>query len=930
MRIMINNTWYRIQPEDEGLSLLTFLREKLRLVATKNGCGEGHCGACTVIIDGKAELSCIKKMEELDGAKVYTLESLSSPSTIHAIQKAFIEEGAIQCGFCTPGMIMATKALLDKNLNPDDRAIKRALSRNICRCTGYVKIVNAVKRAAKYLREKREEFPRESIFPPVGRGVIGKSVPRVDALAKATGELKFTDDLRFENMLYTRVLRSDYPHARVVSLDVSEAEAVDGVVCILTHKDIPGKNRFGLIKDDQPVFVEDRVRFLGDAIAAVYAESEEAAELGVNKIRVRYEVLPVVGSIDEALMNEAPVLHGGESNIFSTMESGRGDTDLGFKEAEIVVESDYYTQFIEHAYLEPESGIAVPGSDGKISIYVGSQGPFDDIRQIAQVLDMPEEKIHIAHMPLGGGFGGKEDITVQIIVALGALKTGRPVKYTFSRRESIRSSTKRHAMHLHYKTGATRDGKIVSLKADIYADGGAYASASEAVILRAVSFAGGPYTMENASAKAWAVYTNNNPTGAMRGFGNPPVTFASEIQLNKIADRLGMDPFEIRLRNALDEGIPTITGDRIKYSVGIRECLLAVRDEFRKVELPEPTPGWKIGVGVAASYKNVGLGIGIDDSAGAYGEITEEGNLLVRVGSVDMGQGSDTVAAQIACERIGWPYSRIIVHSADSEEDPKGGMTTASRQTFVTGNAVYRMAEILASKIFGVVCDYVKRDSSGTLMTPQDVVLKEEWFCSKKTGAKILSLEDFLNILRENKLKISAIYHYSAPKTYFNLREPIDGYRGNEGRLHAAYCFGAQVVVIEVNPKTGQIRVLKVIAAHDAGRIINRQGVEGQIEGGIMMGLGYALSEEFLISDGRIITDTYAKLGVPKITRTPEIKSIIIENPHAEGPFGAKGMGELPISMGPPAIVSALHNALGIWINRIPLKPGLVLEALGG
>ena len=918
--LFVNEISYQPELTDPDMTLLFFLRNVLGLTAAKNGCGEGHCGSCTVLIDGRVKRSCLIKMRDLDGKHIMTPEALSKKERIHCIIYAFITAGAVQCGFCTPGFIMTAKALLERNPGPSEQEIKKAFVGNICRCTGYVKIINAVKRSAALMQEGRTWIQRSEVYPDTVRP-FGSPVPRVDALAKAAGELKFADDLFFENMLYTKVLRSEYPHAEILSVDISEAKNMEGVAAVLTAKDIPGENRFGPIVKDQPVLAENRVRYIGDAIAAVYAESESIALGAVSKIQVQYRPLPVVTELEDALKEDALLLHdnGKKSNVFSRMESGRGDVEQGFAEADLILEDDLFTQFVEHAYLEPESGVAVPEEDGRITVYVGSQGPEMDIGEIAPVLAMTPEKIHIAHMPMGGGFGGKEDVSVQIMVALGALKTGRPVKYTFTRRESIKTSGKRNSQRLHYKIGVKKDGSITAVKTDIDARGGAYASVEEAVILRSVSFAAGPYTIPNADIQARAVYTNNIPTCAMRGFGNPPVTFAMETQLNRLAEKLNLDPFEIRLKNILVEGLPTVTGERIRYSVGAKACLLAVREALAKTKLPEPAEGWKRGTGLAMSYKNVGLGIGMDDSAGARGEIIADGKLLLSIGSVDMGQGSDTAMAQIASETIGWPYSRIVVQSADTERDPLAGMTTASRQTFVSGNAVLKMAEKLKEKMYTYLADEFKLD-------PDNIEIKETVFYQKDSGEPLLSLEAFSEKLQRNGVSISAEYRYTAPDTYLNLKEPQGGYPAGEDRLHFAYCFAAQAVILDVDEKTGKVHVQKVIAASDTGRPVNPHAVEGQIEGGVVMGLGYALSEECKLEKGLLVSDTYGKLGVRRIGQTPAIESIIIENPHAEGPYGAKGMGELPLSTGAPAVVHAIHDALGIWITSLPVTPQKILE----
>ncbi|MCK5674361.1 MAG: molybdopterin-dependent oxidoreductase, partial [Spirochaetales bacterium] len=623
----------------------SYLRNVLRLTAAKNGCNEGHCGACTVIVDGKAVLACRKFLKDLDGARVTTLENLSNKDHVHSLIYSFAKEGAVQCGFCTPGVIMSAKALLDRNKTPDETEIKRALTGNICRCTGYIKIINAVKTAASMINENKVWIDRKNILPDK-KVSIGESVVRIDSIKKASGETVFADDMVVDKMLFAGVLRSPWSHAEILDIDITEAAESKGVVKIILAGDIPGKNLYGPIKKDQPVLAENKVMYIGDAIAAVFAESENDLADILGKIKVTYKSLSEVADYKDALEGKPALLHG-ESNIIAVMESGRGNIETGFNEADIILEEEFDTQYVEHGYLEPESCIAKLNSDGTLTVFVASQGPPMDIDEIAPVINFPPEKIRIAGMPMGGGFGGKEDISVQIIASLGAIATGRPVKYTYTRRESIMVSGKRNATHQRYKTGAKKDGRLTAVEVDIIAKGGAYASVEEAVILRSVSFAGGPYTFPAAKVKAKAVYLNHAPACAMRGFGNPTVTFGSEMMMNKMALSLNLDPIDFRLMNVLETGKPTITGDRPMYSVGIGNCLRAVKLALSEYKKPVKREGWETGIGIAASYKNVGLGIGMDDSAGAYGEILPDGNLSLHVGSVDMGQGANSTMAQI-------------------------------------------------------------------------------------------------------------------------------------------------------------------------------------------------------------------------------------------------------------------------------------------
>ncbi len=920
IELIVNGKNYICESFDKGLTLLSYLREVLHLTAVKNGCNEGHCGACTVILDGKAVLACRKFLKDLNGAHISTLESLSDEKSVHPLIYSFAKEGAVQCGFCTPGFIMSSKALLDKNTNPDDKEIHKALTRNICRCTGYVKIVNAVKSAAELMRNDILRVERNTILPD--RSVsVGESVIRIDSIEKASGETLFADDMYIENMLHAKVLRSPHPHAEILEIDISRAVESKGVVRVLLADDIPGENRFGPIKKDQPVLSDGQVLYIGDAIAAVYADSEAEADAALDKIRVKYKILPSVTEISDALSDDAPVLHG-EENIIARMESGRGDIKKGFEAADKILEEEFQTQYVEHGYLEPESCIAELNPEGVLTVYVASQGPPMDIHEIAPVIGFPQEKIRISGMPMGGGFGGKEDISVQIIASLGAVLTGIPVKYTYTRKESITVSGKRNATKMKYRLGVDFQGKITAVTSDITAKGGAYASVEEAVILRSVSFAAGPYTIPAASIKARAVYLNHAPACAMRGFGNPTVSFGSEMMMNMMADSLHLDPIEFRLMNVIEPGKPTITGDRPLSGVGISSCLKVLKEELSRYKKPVPRDGWKIGIGIAASYKNVGLGIGMDDSAGAYAKILPDGDIALHIGSVDMGQGSNSAMAQILSDKLGWPFSRIKIFSANTDRDPLAGMTTASRQTFISGNAVLKLAEKIKEKLIRQVSEIYKVDK-------EVITFREFSFFKGSDKDSFTDMDEVASSLEDRGITIEAEVKYAGPQTSFALVEPENGYENPvAGRLHAAYCYAAQATVLEVSRKTGRVNVLDVFIASDAGRVINRAAVEGQMEGGVVMGLGYALSEEFVQKDDRIVTDSFARLGIRRIGQTPRIKCLIVEEPHDQGPYGAKGMGELPLSMGAPSVSHALHDALGIWIKSIPAVPEKILAEL--
>lgn len=905
---------------DPKLRLLTFLREELGLTGAKDGCSEGTCGACTVIVDGKAQRACLLRMGRLEGQQVVTIEHLAPEGQLHPLQYTMIREGAIQCGFCTPGMVMAGKALLDENPQPSNEEIKKALAHNLCRCTGYRPILAAIHEAGRLLCDGVTTIPVTDLFEEVDE-VVGQVVPRVDGVEKATGRLVYAADMELEGMVHAKVLRAEHPHARLVKVDTSRAEEAEGVVAVLTAKDVPGRNGFGIIVKDQPVFAEDKVRYFGDSIAAVYAESEAQADAALELIEVEYETLPVVENPQQALAEDAPAIHAG-GNVACHIPIRKGDVERGFAEADVVVEGDYYTPFVEHAYLEPEAGLAEPDGEGGVIVYVGSQSSIHDQEDVAAALGLSMERVRVVHMPMGGGFGGKEDITVQIVTALGALKIGRPVKLVWARRESIRASTKRHAEWLHYRTGATRDGRLVAAEVTIHGDGGAYASGTEAVLFRSATFSCGPYKVPNVKVDVYGTYTNNNPCGAFRGFGNPQATFASEAQMDRLADALGMDRVEFRLKNVLDVGDVTVTGHVLQHSVGARTTLEAVQKAVADLELPEVPEGHRLGIGYAASYKNVGLGSGMEDAAGAHLILQPNGTLLVREGAMDMGQGSDTVMAQIAAQTLGVPYGDLRVHVGDTALDPSGWMTTASRQTFVTGNAVRRAAEMLRGELLESVAERFD-------LEPETVTLVRGAFRTVDGDELLTTLEEVASRAAEEGQTFEAAYRYVAPQTYPvpDHVEPVPDTPPEETRLHFAYSFGAQAAVVLVNEETNEIEVLRVIAAHDVGTPVNPQGILGQIEGGIVMGMGYGLSESYRLEEGRPVTDRYAKLGLLKAEQTPEMVAIGVRNPHPEGPFGAKGMGELPMSPTAAAIANAVADALGVRVYRLPLTPREIGEA---
>ena len=864
-------------PESRYLSEV--LRGELGMTGTKIGCNEAECGICTVLVNGTPVSSCVYPAFRAQGATVETIEGLSADGRLHPLQQAFLDHGAVQCGICTPGMIMTAKALIDeKGASVTEGDIAVALKDTFCRCTGYQSISRAIRQAAG-----QDVAPLLPETKPAG-DAVGRAVPNPNARAKIDGSARFTDDYFFPGMLYARTKRAEIPHARVLSIDTSAASNLDGVHAVLTHEDVPGHNRHGLVVDDWPVLCDDEVRYAGDAVAIVAADSEEIAAAALDLIEVEYEELPAVTDA----VNAPP------ENLLKHIKVRKGDIDAGFKNADCIVEQTYRTPTTEHLFLEPECSIGVPrgydpsdfggeldtaavrgetATHAKTTIYVGSQIPYQDRSQTAAALGVADDDVRVVATLTGGGFGGKEDITGQIHVAMLAEKTGRPVKMLYSRQESLLVHPKRHATVIRIRTGAKKDGTLTAIEATLYGDAGAYASLSEKVLTRATTHATGPYEVPDVKVDCFAMLTNNAPSGAFRGFGVTQSCFAAESNMDRLAEELGLDPVEIRHRNALDVGRTTSTGQVMRDSVGLRECIDKVVDE---VEGNDFRWHWgdgdsRFAWGFAVAYKNTGLGGGAPDKATAEIEAWAGDRAEVRISSAEMGQGLPGVLAACAAEELGLPAERVDVLLGDTDFCPDGGPTTASRQTYVSGNAVRLAARQAAGKL-------ADGDSHALVR-----------------------------------------YEYEAPKT-----QPL----GTGGDMHFAFSFCAQAALVEVDTKTGEVHVHKIIAAHDVGRAINPLTLQGQIEGGIVMALGYTLTEHYIQEAGTPWTNVMARYKIPSITHTPEIHSLIVEHEVPTGPFGAKGVGELSSIPTSPAITNAIGRATGVRVRSLPVDQDTLLQAM--
>jgi len=884
-------------PESRYLSEV--LRKDLQLTGTKIGCNEAECGICTVLVDGTPVVSCVYPAFKANGTQVETIENLSKDGELHALQQAFLDHGAVQCGICTPGVIMTAKALIEEKQAAGEvlteEHIAVALKDTFCRCTGYQSISRAI------LQASGQDVPPLIPASLYEGQSIGKPMPNLQARDKITGEARFTDDYRFAGMLYARTKRANIPHARILSIDTRAARELDGVHAVLTHEDIPGRNLHGVFITDWPVLCADKVRYAGDAIAIVAADSEEVAAAALDLITVDYEELPVVSDAIEAAKPDSPLVHEdrGEGNLLKHIKVNKGDIAAGFAAADTIVDQTYRTPATEHMFLEPECSIGVPAGyspenfggicdataargetarHDKTTVYVGSQIPYGDRDQVAATLGLEPDSVRIVATLMGGGFGGKEDITGQIHAALLAEKTQRPVKMLYSRQESLLVHPKRHATVIRIRTGATRDGKLTAVQATLYGDGGAYASLSEKVLTRASTHAAGPYDVPNVKVDCFAMYTNNAPSGAFRGFGVTQSCFAVESNMDRLAEQLELDVVEIRRINALDVGSVTSTGQVLRESAGLKECIDLVEQDMRDEDFRWT---WEDGNkrfawGLAVAYKNTGLGGGAPDKASAEIEVWPDDRngttAEVRISSAEMGQGLPAVLAACAAEELGIEANAVNVLLGDTDFCPDGGPTTASRQTYVSGNAVRLAAADAATRL------------------------------AAEPGTSVVVRHD-----------------YMAPET-----KPL----GSGGDMHVAFSYCAQAALCEIDMDTGEVSVNRIIAAHDVGRAINPLTLQGQIEGGIVMCIGYTLTEHYIQEDGIPWTDVLARYKVPSISHTPEISNRIVEHRTSTGPYGAKGVGELPSIPTSAAITNAIYRATGVRMRSLPVDQDELLRAM--
>ncbi len=734
--------------------------------------------------------------------------------------------------------------------------------------------------------------------------VVGKRIQRIGIQQKVTGKTKFAADLDIPGALTLRVYRSPVAHGIVRKIDTKKAEAIEGVVRIFTAKDIPGKNLYGIINRDQTVLADSKVRFIGDPIALIAAENEKSAEQALKALEIEIEELPAVFDPLEALKPDAPRIHE-KGNLLFTRKIKRGDVEKGFSASDIILEETYETNMLEHAYIEPESGIAYREKEGRITILVTTQNPHADQAQLAAILGIGPENVRVIQTETGGGFGGKLDMSVQPFLALAAYYLDRPVRMTYSREESFQATAKRHPLKIRMKTGATREGKLMAVNAEIIADTGAYGSYGIAVATRAAVHATGPYEVPNVAIESKAVYTNNNWSGAMRGFGVPQIAVAHESQMDKLADSLGLDPISIRMANAFKVGSVTPTGQTLRASVGIRETLKKIRPYYEKFsreiqETQHPLPqGVKLGVGVASMWYGIG-NTGHPNPSSAQVEIDETGKITLLTGAADIGQGSDTVLLQIAAEVLGVGTEEILLVRADTGLTTDAGATSASRQTYISGRAVYEAATKAKEALLKKAAEIFNAPSSL-------IVCDGGYFYPQYREYQKIPFGEVA------KRAVQADGVIRGEGTFNPETSSLDPETG-QGIPYTTYAFATQVSLVRVDSVTGQVSVIRAASAHDVGKAVNPSNVEGQIFSGVAMGIGMGLFEQFFPNKTKSF-DTYL---IPTALDVPEVTPIIVEDPEPTGPFGAKGVGEPALIPTAPAILNAIHQATGRWVNRLP------------
>jgi aldehyde oxidoreductase len=872
------------------------LRNNLGLKGTKVGCDAGDCGACTVLIDGEMACSCLTAVAQVEGTHIETIES----PHLASLQKSFLHHGAAQCGICTPGMLIAASQLLKTTKHPTKAQVEDALGGVLCRCTGYTKIIAAVMDLATPTSQPDSGY------------AVGERLSRLDGEPKVKGTDRFGADTVPDNALLVRILRSPHHHARFTFGDLKTfVKSNPGIHAIFTAEDIPGKNCFGVIPAfaDQPALAPGIAKFRGEAIAAIAGEPDAIRLLNLNTIPITWDVIDDMRDVGAAQAASTLIHAHRPGNILVQGYVERGDIDAGFNQAAHIVEDRFTTPFIEHAYIEPEAGYAIREGD-RLTIFGCTQAPHMDKEAVADIMGLRHDQVRVIPSACGGGFGSKLDLSFQPFIALAAWKMNRPAYIQYTRTESMQSTTKRHPSDIRIKAGCDAQGKITALDFEGVFNTGAYSSWGPTVANRVPVHASGPYLTPNYRARSKAVLTTSMPSGAFRGFGVPQTMVALECLYDRLADKAGLDRLEFRLRNALQNGDPTVTGQIFATGVGITECLIALKPAWEsalqtaKAYNAKTNGAHRKGVGIATCWYGCGNTSLPNPSTIRIG-ITHDGRIMLHQGATDIGQGSNTVIAQIAADALGVTVQALTLMGPDTDRTPDAGKTSASRQTFVTGSAAKKAGEALRQQILA-------RANAGS-------------------DAKLAVTNGTITISdAQNKVTIDLTqaeadargYVFSAEETYDPPTKPLDA--KGQGEPYAIYGYGAQICELTVNTELGTVKLDRITAAHDVGRAINPTLVEGQIEGGIAQGIGMALMEEYI--PGR--TENLHDYLIPTIGDVPEIKSIIVEVEDPNGPYGAKGLGEHVLIPTAPAILNAIRHATGAVIRNLPATPDKVYAAL--
>jgi aldehyde oxidoreductase len=901
--------------------LLELLREGLGLTGTKEGCDDGTCGTCVVMVDGKAARACRTPASGLATKRVLTIEGLGSPESPHALQRAFAAADAVQCGFCTPGMIMAAAALLERDPTPTRSEIVRGLGSNLCRCTGYQGIVDAVEWVANGQHGAPRSWPAG---PGSGAATDAAASPvvtprrvRPEALDKATGRALYAADVVVEGMLHARALRSPHAHAEIVRIDTERACRLPGVEAVLTARDVPGENTYGRKVKDQPVLAAGRVRQVGDPVALVVATTPEAAAAALTLIDVEYLPLPAVFAPEDALADGAPQVDPA-GNLLAENWLRSGDIAEGFARADVAVESTYTTPWNEHAYLEPEAALAFWEGDTLV-LRTSTQYSHYHRAEVARTLGLSVEVVRVVPTTSGGAFGGKTDISCQCLAALATHRTGRPVRIVYSRAESFASTTKRHPYRIRCRSGATRDGDLTALQVDMLADTGAYASFGPGLMVKTFASATGPYRWPHVELHGRVVFTNNPTAGCMRGPGTTQVAFAIESQMDMLAEQLGMDPLELRGRNRLRKGDRLMSGQVLECDPAYGATLDAVRphwlDALDRCAKFSDRPGTRRrGVGVASIWYGIGGGGGGptpgQDPALTVGrgpgraalDLLADGSIVLRTGAADLGQGTATALGLIAAEELGLPFERVAVQLGDTATCPDAGPAVGSRVTFFVGNAVKNAAADLREAILGT--------ASGLLARPiGELELRDGRVQVRGAAGGGVPLAEIARTRAGAKVATTFDGYFDADVPAYTLSTMA-------GEPYAMYVTGTQMAEVEVDTATGAIKVLRVVAAHDVGRPAFIEGVVGQIEGGIAMGVGFALTEGFVPGE----TTGFKQYRIPRTRDVPEMVTILVGRTGEPAERQHKGVAECSNMVVAPAIANAIAQATGHRVLDLPAR----------